>query len=160
MDEENKKDLAQDWEAAFEEANKAKAATGGDSTDLDWDAAFAEVQAAGGKQKESALKNESMPFDDFGNGRPARASDRSLDFLLDIPLEVSVELGRTRMVIGDLLKMGQGAIIELNRLAGEPVDVFVNGKMLGKGEVVVADEKFGVRLTEIISPTERIKSLS
>lgn len=150
----------QDWAAAFEEVNKTKQES--NDTNLDWDAAFAEVKEAEKKDKQDgavpAVPGPS-PFDEFGEVRPGRISDRGLDFLLDIPLEISVELGRTRIPIGDLLKMGQGSIVELNRLAGEPVDVYVNGKMLGKGEVVVADEKFGVRLTEIINRADRIKNL-
>lgn len=88
------------------------------------------------------------------------AHDRSLDFILDIPLEVSVELGRTRMVINDLLQLGQGSVIELTKLAGEPLEILVNGKLVARGEVVVVNEKFGVRVTDIVSPMERVKSLA
>ncbi len=83
----------------------------------------------------------------------------NLDFILDIPLEVSVELGRTKMLISDLLQLGQGSVIELTKLAGEPLEILVNQKLVARGEVVVVNEKFGVRLTDIISPTERIKQL-
>jgi len=82
-----------------------------------------------------------------------------LDFILDIPLEISVEIGRTKMLIRDLLKLNQGAIIELEKFAGEPVEVFVNGKLMAKGEVVVVNDRFGVRITEIISTQDRIKRL-
>jgi len=82
---------------------------------------------------------------------------RELDFIMDIPLEISVEIGRARMLIGDMLKLGQGSVIELNRLSGEPVDIFVNKKLIARGEVVVAGEKFGVRIIDIISPSERVK---
>jgi flagellar motor switch protein FliN len=88
------------------------------------------------------------------------AGDRSLDFILDIPLEVSVELGRTRMVINDLLQLGQGSVIELTKLAGEPLEIMVNNKLVARGEVVVVNEKFGVRVTDIVSPMERVKSLN
>ncbi|MCD6569295.1 MAG: flagellar motor switch protein FliN [Deltaproteobacteria bacterium] len=84
---------------------------------------------------------------------------QNLDFILDIPLDVTVELGRTKMLINDLLQMGQGFVIELNRLAGEPVDVLVNNKLVARGDVVVVSDKFGVRITDIISPLERVKSL-
>jgi flagellar motor switch protein FliN/FliY len=84
---------------------------------------------------------------------------RPLDFILDIPLEISVELGRTRMVINDLLQLGQGSVVELSKLAGEPLEIFVNGKLVARGEVVVVNEKFGVRVTDIVSPMERVKSL-
>jgi flagellar motor switch protein FliN/FliY len=78
---------------------------------------------------------------------------------MDIPLEVTVELGRTSKLIKDILKLGPGSIIELEKLAGEPVDILVNGKFIAKGEVVVIDENFGVRITEIIKPIERINNL-
>ena len=84
---------------------------------------------------------------------------RDMDFLLDIPLLVTVELGRTRMLISDLLQLGQGSVVELDKVAGEPVEVLVNSKLLAKGEVVVANEKFGIRLTDIISPAERLRQL-
>ena len=83
----------------------------------------------------------------------------NLDFILDIPLEVSVELGRTKMLISDLLQLGQGSVIELTKLAGEPLEILVNQKLVARGEVVVVNEKFGIRLTDIISPTERVKQL-
>ena len=84
---------------------------------------------------------------------------QNLDFILDIPLKVSVELGRARVVIKDLLQLGQGSVLELDKLAGEPLEVLVNGKLVARGEVVVVNEKFGIRLTDIISPLERIESL-
>jgi len=83
----------------------------------------------------------------------------NLDLILDIPLEVSVELGRAKMLISDLLQLGQGSIIELTKLAGEPMEILVNQKLVARGEVVVVNEKFGVRLTDIISPAERVKQL-
>jgi len=83
----------------------------------------------------------------------------NLDFILDIPLEVSVELGRTRMLISELLQLGQGSVIELTKLAGEPLEIFVNQKLIARGEVVVVNEKFGIRMTDIISPAERVKQL-
>jgi len=82
-----------------------------------------------------------------------------LDFILDIPLEVSVELGRAKMLISELLQLGQGSVIELTKLAGEPLEILVNQKLVARGEVVVINEKFGVRLTDIISPAERVKQL-
>ena len=88
-----------------------------------------------------------------------RPTVTNLDFILDIPMEVSVELGRSKMLISDLLQLGQGSVIELTKLAGEPLEVLVNHKLIARGEVVVVNEKFGVRLTDIISPTERVKRL-
>ncbi len=84
---------------------------------------------------------------------------QNLDFILDIPLKVSVELGRAKVVIKDLLQLGQGSVLELDKLAGEPLEVLVNGKLVARGEVVVVNEKFGIRLTDIISPLERIETL-
>jgi flagellar motor switch protein FliN/FliY len=98
---------------------------------------------------------------ELGPGRPAGgAGGQNLDFILDIPLEISVELGRTSMLINDLLQLGQGSVVELNKLAGEPLEVLVNQKLVARGEVVVVNEKFGIRLTDIVSPIERVKSLT
>jgi flagellar motor switch protein FliN/FliY len=82
-----------------------------------------------------------------------------LDFILDIPLTLTVELGRCRMLINELLQLGQGSVVELQKIAGEPMDVYVNQRLIARGEVVVINEKFGVRLTDIISPAERILKL-
>ena len=90
---------------------------------------------------------------------PAGAEAANLDFILDIPMEVAVELGRAKMLISELLQLGQGSVIELSKLAGEPLEVLVNHKLIARGEVVVVNEKFGVRLTDIISPTERVRRL-
>lgn len=98
-----------------------------------------------------------------GSGAGAGDADpnrpRNLDLILDIPLKVTVELGRTKMIVNDLLALGQGSVIELNKLAGEPMEVLVNDKLVARGEAVVVNEKFGVRLTDIISPMERIQQL-
>lgn len=84
---------------------------------------------------------------------------QSLDFILDIPLKITVELGRSRMAIRDILQLAQGSVVELSKFAGEPLEVLVNDKLIARGEVVVVNEKFGVRLTDIISPVERIEQL-
>ena len=86
-------------------------------------------------------------------------SHRNLNLIMDIPLRVAVELGRTKMVVNDLLNLGQGSVIELSKLAGEPMEVLVNDKLVARGEAVVVNEKFGVRLTDIISPSERVEQL-
>ncbi|OGR11435.1 MAG: flagellar motor switch protein FliN [Desulfobacterales bacterium RIFOXYA12_FULL_46_15] len=86
--------------------------------------------------------------------------ERELDFILDIPLELSVELGKAKLLVNDLLQLGQGSIIELNKLAGEPLEVYINRKLIARGEVVVVNEKFGVRLTDVITPIDRVKSLA
>ena len=90
----------------------------------------------------------------------SKPATTDLDFILDIPLEISVELGRTSMLVNDLLQLGQGSVVELTKLAGEPMEILVNGKLVARGEVVVVNEKFGVRLTDIISPIDRVKTLT
>lgn len=106
------------------------------------------------KQAEAqAAQFSEMSSDNRGTG------GKDIDFLLDIPLDVTVELGRTRMLIKDLLQLGQGSVVELEKLAGEPMEILVNNKLVARGEVVVVNEKFGVRLTDIISPVERIRQL-
>lgn len=89
-----------------------------------------------------------------------KESVRNLDLVLDIPLTVTVELGRAKMLINDLLQLNQGSVVELTKLVGEPLEVLVNQKLVARGEVVVVNEKFGVRLTDIISPLERVQSLA
>ena len=89
-----------------------------------------------------------------------RGQTKNLDLILDIPLTLTVELGRSKMIINDLLQLGQGSVIELTKLAGEPLEVLVNQKLVARGEVVVVNEKFGVRLTDIVSPVERVQSLA
>jgi len=84
---------------------------------------------------------------------------RDIKFILDIPLVITVELGRTKMLIKELLRLSHGSVIELDKVAGEPIEILVNDKLIAKGEVVVINEKFGVRLTDILSPTERIQQL-
>lgn len=84
---------------------------------------------------------------------------RNLELVMDIPVQLTVELGRTRMPIRNLLQLAQGSVVELNELAGEPLDVFVNGCLVAQGEVVVVNEKFGIRLTDIITPSERLKKI-
>jgi flagellar motor switch protein FliN/FliY len=93
-------------------------------------------------------------------GALSREETNNLDLILDIPLTVSVELGRSKMLINDLLQLGQGSVIELTKLVGEPLEVLVNNKLVARGEVVVVNDKFGVRLTEIVSPMERVQSLT
>lgn len=96
-----------------------------------------------------------------GDGKDKKdgKDQRNLDLILDIPLRVTVELGRAKMVVAELLNLSQGSVIELNKLAGEPLEVLVNDKLVARGEAVVVNEKFGVRLTDIISPTERVAQL-
>ena len=90
-----------------------------------------------------------------GNGPPVQ----SLDFILDIPLKLTVELGRSKMEIREVIQLAQGSVIELSKFVGEPLEILVNDKLIARGEVVVVNEKFGVRITDIISPVERIEQL-
>ena len=115
-------------------------------------------------EQEQDDKGENTSPEPTEAGQGAEASEqgggtRDLDFILDIPLEISVELGRTRILVNDLLQLGQGSVVELTRLSEEPMDIYVNGKLFARGEVVVVNEKFGVRLTDVISPVERVKRL-
>ncbi len=92
-------------------------------------------------------------------GKGAAPQMQSLDFILDIPLKVTVELGRAKMPVREILQLAQGSVVELSKFAGEPLEVLVNDKLIARGEVVVVNEKFGIRLTDIISPVERIEQL-
>jgi len=111
----------------------------------------ANAGAAGGEAR-SASSNELSD-----EGEPG--ADVNLDMVLDIPVNISMEIGRTKISIRNLLQLNQGSVVELDRLAGEPMDVLVNGTLIARGEVVVVNEKFGIRLTDIISPAERVKKL-
>ena len=98
-------------------------------------------------------------FENLKDENKKRAMSRDIEFLLDIPVEITVQLGRTRMLIKELLQLGQGSVIELEKLAGEPMEILANSRLVARGEVVVVNEKFGVRLTDIISPSERLTQL-
>ncbi len=91
--------------------------------------------------------------------QPGSPEARNLDLILDIPMVVSVQLGSAKMLVRDLLQLGQGSVIELEKLAGEPLDILVNQKLVARGEVVVVNEKFGIRLTDVVSPVERVQHL-
>ena len=107
------------------------------------------------EEKDETTEGEGDETTDKEDGESA-----NLDLILDIPLSVSVELGRSKMLINDLLQLGQGSVIELTKLVGDPLEVLVNNKLVARGEVVVVNEKFGVRLTDIVTPMERVKSLA
>jgi len=130
-DEENTENVGDAWAEALEEQAETEGGAGGETA-----ASFDELQ-------------------DDGN----ISSDVSLDVVLDIPVNISMEIGRTKISIRNLLQLNQGSVVELDRLAGEPMDVLVNGTLIARGEVVVVNEKFGIRLTDIISPAERVKKL-
>ena len=103
---------------------------------------------------------DDMIFDNIESVQQPNASPQNMDFLLDIPLEITVELGKTKITIGELLKLGQGSVVELNKLTNQPLEIFINKKLMAQGEVVVVNEKFAIRLTNIISPGERVKELN
>lgn len=129
-DETNQDDMADEWAAALEQQERGTAP--------------------------AAQQMELDEFSDAGKGITGRPD---LDVILDIPVTISMEVGRTSITIRNLLQLNQGSVIELDRLAGEPLDVLVNGTLIAHGEVVVVNEKFGIRMTDVISPSERIKKL-
>jgi flagellar motor switch protein FliN len=126
--------------------------------DFDWEKS-PEVDPGIPTTTVDASEPEPIPEPVAATPREKKEKVSSMEILLDIPLEISAELGRTRMIISDLLQLGQGSVIELNKLAGEPLEILVNQKLIARGEVVVVNEKFGIRLTDIISPLERIIQL-
>lgn len=129
--------MADEWAAAMQEQEQAINESGDDVDDL--------VSA--------------VELHEFEDQKPASSTNPDLDVILDIPVSISMEVGRTSITIRNLLQLNQGSVIELDRLAGEPLDVLVNGTLIAHGEVVVVNEKFGIRMTDVISPSERIKKL-
>ena len=109
----------------------------------------------------SPKKNTTPVFEELsGSNSPGTHVNDDLDMILDIPVQITVELGRTRIAIKNLLQLAQGSVVELDGMAGEPMDVLVNGCLIAQGEVVVVNERFGIRLTDIITPSERIRKLN
>lgn len=128
-----------------------------DNDQQEKDAKVSDVQSEEGKR--AADQGQKTPASSTVDENTGPTFSGNMDFLLDIPLEISVELGRTKMLINELLKLGQGSVVELSKLAGETLEILANQKLVARGEVVVVNEKYGVRLTEIISPIERIERL-
>ncbi|MCR4666509.1 MAG: flagellar motor switch protein FliN [Desulfovibrio sp.] len=182
MSQEDQEALAAQWAAQLageDGGEEAAPSDSGEAAATDDDALAAQWAAALAADEEKQESSEPSTFGGPGaGGFASQAKDaefkdmtevarqprdnkrnRELDFILDIPLNVSAELGRTRLMINELLQLGQGSVIELNKLAGEPLELYVNGKLVARGEAVVINEKFGVRLTDIISPVERVKQL-
>ena len=116
-------------------------------------------EAQAGSDKAAAKPEADAAVEPKPGGSAAGKLGGNMEFLLDIPLQISVELGRTKILINELLKLGQGSVIELSKLAGETLEILANRKLIARGEVVVVNEKYGIRLTEIISPSERIERL-
>ena len=117
-------------------------------------------EGAGEGAGETAVEEQEGDTNQEEGGKVDEVKEANLDLILDIPLSVTVELGRSKMLINDLLQLGQGSVVELTKLVGEPLEVLVNDKLVARGEVVVVNEKFGVRLTDIVTPMERVKSLA
>jgi flagellar motor switch protein FliN/FliY len=120
----------------------------------EWAAALDEQVTEQGSAAETAEFEQLQADQDHGVG-----GDLKLDAILDVPITIAMEIGRSRINIRNLLQLNQGSVVELDRLAGEPMDVLVNGTLIAQGEVVVVNEKFGIRLTDIVSPADRIKKL-
>jgi flagellar motor switch protein FliN/FliY len=128
--------------------------------DEDWAAAIAEQATQDAARSAAAEAQPAQIFPQFTEGGAKPGPLHDFDMILDIPVELSVELGRTRISIRDLLQLAHGSVVELDALAGEPMDVLVNGTLIAQGEVVVVNEKFGIRLTDIVTPAERMRKLN
>ncbi|MFW6324263.1 MAG: flagellar motor switch protein FliN [Desulfovibrionales bacterium] len=161
--------LAEEWEASLSAGDSSESDVEAEMDDealaAEWaDALASEEEEKLEEEKKGTFSAESQKATFVDMTEEARSQQptgtkREMEFILDIPLEVSAELGRTKLLINELLQLGQGSVIELNKLAGEPLEIHVNGKLVARGEAVVINEKFGIRLTDIISPIERVKQL-
>lgn len=135
---------------------------GNEEIDSVWGNALAEQAGAASsvkKQEGSMNQYEKAQFDELQKDGKGTGEEVNLEVILDIPVTLSVEIGRTRQTIRNLLQLNQGSVVELDRLAGEPMDVLVNGTLIAHGEIVVVNEKFGIRLTDVISAAERVRKL-
>jgi flagellar motor switch protein FliN/FliY len=130
-----------------------------DAMAAEWAAALAEAKPA---ETASEVQPEQVAPASFANFAPTTATSagNDINMILDIPVQLTVELGRTRIPIKHILQLAQGSVVELDALAGEPMDVLVNGYLIAQGEVVVVNDKFGIRLTDIVTPSERMRRLS
>jgi flagellar motor switch protein FliN len=124
---------------------------------ISWDDVKDEMEQSKTPPPRTEVTN--VHFDELKKKKPDNKTTFDLDFILDIPLTLTCELGRSKMLISELLQLGQGSVLELTKLAGEPMDIYVNQRLIARGEVVVVNEKFGVRLTDIVSPAERVNKL-
>ncbi len=143
-----------DWAAAMME----QAATEGSDADSEAEKVAAQLAAAADDSPYRA-KPASQIFPDFGDADARSGNLSDFDMILDIPVQMTVELGRTKLSIRNLLQLAHGSVVELDGLAGEPMDVLVNGTLIAQGEVVVVNDKFGIRLTDIITPAERMRKI-
>jgi flagellar motor switch protein FliN len=133
-----------------------------DAMAAEWAAALAEAAPAAAPASEVVAEPEQVSTPSFTNFTPTMAGGPAgdINMILDIPVQLTVELGRTRIPIKNILQLAQGSVVELDALAGEPMDVLVNGYLIAQGEVVVVNDKFGIRLTDIVTPSERMRRLS
>lgn len=145
-----------DWAAAMAEQATVEAGTGDDEAQRVADELAAAAEAG---ESPYQAKPASHLFEDFGAGSARAGSMNDFDMILDIPVQLTVELGRTKLSIRNLLQLAHGSVVELDGLAGEPMDVLVNGTLIAQGEVVVVNDKFGIRLTDIITPAERVRKI-
>jgi len=145
---------ADDWAAAMAEQE-----TAAQPAEDDWAAAMAEQAASDADAQQAPEPQKAQIFQPITGGG-AQPAANNLDLILDIPVQMTVELGRTKITIRNLLQLAQGSVVELDGLAGEPMDVLVNGCLIAQGEVVVVNDKFGIRLTDIISPAERLRRIN
>ena len=143
-----------DWAAAMGEQATEE---GSNSAEDDWAAAMGEQAAV---DQVASVAAPAQIFEQFSGAQAAPAQNQGFELILDIPVHLTVELGRTKISIRNLLQLAHGSVVELDGLAGEPMDVLVNGTLIAQGEVVVVNEKFGIRLTDIITPAERMKKLN
>lgn len=126
----------------------------------DWGAAMAEQAVAESSVLQNSTVEKAQVFNEFSANNKLHDTQNDIDFILDIPVQLTVELGRTKIAIKNLLQLAQGSVVELDGMAGEPMDVLVNGCLIAQGEVVVVNDKFGIRLTDIITPAERIRKIN
>ncbi|MDP1522540.1 MAG: flagellar motor switch protein FliN [Methylotenera sp.] len=126
----------------------------------DWGAAMAEQTSAESSVLQNSNAEQTQVFTEFTAKNKLQDTQNDIDFILDIPVQLTVELGRTKIAIKNLLQLAQGSVVELDGMAGEPMDVLVNGCLIAQGEVVVVNDKFGIRLTDIITPAERIRKIN
>src|SRR5262245_16591811 len=140
-------------------ADNAAAGEGQDKMAAEWAAAMAEAKPAEGGALATPADSPA-PFASFASGGATGAAGNDINMILDIPVQLTVELGRTRIPIKHILQLAQGSVVELETLAGEPIDVLVNGYLIAQGEVVVVNDKFDIRLTDIMTPSERMRQLS
>lgn len=126
----------------------------------DWGAAMAEQATAESAALQTETAEKAQVFTEFSPSNKLHDTQNDIDFILDIPVQLTVELGRTKIAIKNLLQLAQGSVVELDGMAGEPMDVLVNGCLIAQGEVVVVNDKFGIRLTDIITPAERIRKIN